>query len=552
MTGELLNTLEGHSDYVYSVGWNHDSSRVASGSEDGTIKIWDGVTCELLMTLRDDESITAVTSVSWSHEGDKIASISMGGIVRIWELATGEVLHKLFTDNNAEEADELLPVSWNHDDSKFFSGANGNVLEIWDSFTGKLLKSLEGHSDPIISAAWNRDSSRIVTGSDDTIKIWDAVTGELWNTLEGDFAGVVYVIWNDAGDKIIFVSWGAINIWNVLTGERESTPVEIRAWSMVWNHDGSRIVSASYDDVIRVWKGLEKPARKVFRMSCLSEWNPVDCARIVSGSDDGMIQILDGKTGELLKRWEGHSDEVTSIAWNHDGTRIASSSRDKTIKIWDGVSYELHMTLKGHSDWVYSVSWNHDSSRILSGSKSMLLLYDVITGEKLKTVETCRNSVGRDLTFSWNCDSTKILVEGLIEGVTAIWNAETMVEERQLCNDNSMCSFSWNRDGSKIISGSNDTTIQIWDAESGSLLNTLEGHESSVTLTFWNHDDSKIFSGSRDGTIRIWDGATGQLLKTETVETTGRRIVSMSLTREGDRLVFHYYEDRFAHCLFVQ
>jgi WD40 repeat protein len=83
-------------------------------------------------------------------------------------------------------------------------------------------------------------------------------------------------------------------------------------------------------------------------------------------------------------------------------------------------------------------------------------------------------------------------------------------------------------------------------------LNTLEGHESSVTLTFWNHDDSKIFSGSRDGTIRIWDGATGQLLKTETVETTGRRIVSMSLTREGDRLVFHYYEDRFAHCLFVQ
>jgi WD40 repeat protein len=88
--------------------------------------------------------------------------------------------------------------------------------------------------------------------------------------------------------------------------------------------------------------------------------------------------------------------------------------------------------------------------------------------------------------------------------------------------------------------------IQIWDAESGVLLNTLTGHTDGIYSVFWNHNDSRIFSGSKDGTIRVWDGTTGQLLKTESF---GGSVGKMRLTKEGDR--FFSPMSGFIRCLTV-
>jgi tetratricopeptide (TPR) repeat protein len=67
-------------------------------------------------------------------------------------------------------------------------------------------------------------------------------------------------------------------------------------------------------------------------------------------------------------------------------------------------------------------------------------------------------------------------------------------------------------DGRRVLSGSDDKTVRLWDALSGQELAVLRGHESSVTSVTFSPDGQRILSGSRDGTMRLWDSQSGQEL----------------------------------------
>ena len=73
-------------------------------------------------------------------------------------------------------------------------------------------------------------------------------------------------------------------------------------------------------------------------------------------------------------------------------------------------------------------------------------------------------------------------------------------------------SVSWNADGSRIVSGSGDKTLKVWDAATGKAVLTLEGHSGAVMSVSWNADGSRIVSGSFDKTLKVWDAVTGEAL----------------------------------------
>jgi WD40 repeat protein/GTPase SAR1 family protein len=539
ITGVLLNTLEGHSETVYSVAWNHDGSKIAAGYETGTIKVWDAVSCELLMTLKDN-SQAIIRSVSWNHDSSKIASASDSGQAIIWDGTTGKPLHTLSGRR----------CSWNHDGSKLLS-ASEDKIKMWNAVTGELLKTLESHSREVTCASWSRDSSMIVSGSEDkTVKLWNGMTGVLLKTLEGHTASVHSVSWHYDGKKIFSRSDDdTIRIWDVLTGKLIHS-IQSDGLSVLGNDGCRRIATGSRisrTGTIQVWDLPSFSKRKSEpHITCLSRWNSNGCKTIISGMEDGAIKIWDGMTGQLLRKLScHHSGAVSAVEWNHDGTKLATgSSGESIIKIWDAVSsYELLMTLEGHSESVHSFSWNHDSSRLLAmSSECELFLWDGMTGDLLKRV---KNSTGGFVRLiSWNHESTEVATVHESPGKISIWDG-AMTRERRLCAVDKVYSINWNGENTKIVSGSFDKFIRIWDVESGALLNTLTGHSKPVSVVFWNHDDSKLISASFDETVRIWDGTTGELLK---IEWVGSSVRSMSLNKPGDRIIFHCHFDAFLRC----
>ena len=99
-------------------------------------------------------------------------------------------------------------------------------------------------------------------------------------------------------------------------------------------------------------------------------------------------------------------------------------------------------------------------------------------------------------------------------------------------------------DGTKIVSGSHDNTIKVWDiASGGRLLNTLKGHTSYVNSVAITPDGTKIVSGSRDNTIKVWDIASGGGRLLNTLEGHSSPVSSVAITPDGTKIVSGSYDN---------
>ncbi|KIM25798.1 hypothetical protein M408DRAFT_73853, partial [Serendipita vermifera MAFF 305830] len=104
-------------------------------------------------------------------------------------------------------------------------------------------------------------------------------------------------------------------------------------------------------------------------------------------------------------------------------------------------------------------------------------------------------------------------------------------------------SVSFSRDGRHIVSGSNDRTIRVWDAETGATVTgPLEGHTGSVNSVSFSPDGRRIVSGSWDKTIFVWDAETGETLAGPLIGHTDR-VNFVSFSPDGRRIVSGSYDN---------
>jgi WD40 repeat protein len=108
---------------------------------------------------------------------------------------------------------------------------------------------------------------------------------------------------------------------------------------------------------------------------------------VASGSDDDTVRLWEAVTGAALQTLEGHSREVTSVAFSPDGKLVASGSYDETVRLWDAVTGAALQTLEGHSSWVTSVAFSPDGKLVASGSRDETVrLWDAVAGVALQTL----------------------------------------------------------------------------------------------------------------------------------------------------------------------
>ncbi|KIJ24910.1 hypothetical protein M422DRAFT_194154, partial [Sphaerobolus stellatus SS14] len=145
----------------------------------------------------------------------------------------------------------------------------------------------------------------------------------------------------------------------------------------------------------------------------------------------------------------------------------------------------------------------------------------------------------RSVAFS--PDETKI-ISGSDDKTVQIWNASTGQSLKQPLegHQSSVYSVAFSNDGTKIVSGSSDSIVRVWDAFTGQSLGSLEGHDGGVNSIAISPDGTKIASGSDDNTVIIWDISTGQNLGQPFHHRDG--VTSVAFSPDGTKIVSGSYE----------
>jgi len=545
-TGDAIAaSFKGHTNWVNSVAFSPDGTSIVSGSSDHTIRVWDAVTGDPIAPPFQGHT-GVVNSVAFSSDGTRIVSGSWDKTIRLWDARTGDAIGAPFEGHT----NPVNSVAFSPDGTRIASGSYDNTVRVWDARTGDALTApLKGHTNPVNSVAFSPDGTRIVSGSwDKTIRVWDACTGDAIGTpLKGHANLVNSVAFSPNGTHIVSSSWDkTIRVWDARTGVAIASPFQGHTnWvnSVAFSPDGTRIVSGADDNTIRVWEAPTDDAIAAPLYGHTDLVNSVafspDGRRIVSGSVDKSIRVWDARTGEVIAAsFEGHTDSVNSVAISPDGTRIVSGSEDSTIRLWDAFTGDsIAASFQGHTRKINSVAFSPDGTHIVSGSwDNTIRVWDARTGDAIAPPFKGHTNSVKSVAFS--PDGTRI-VSGSCDYTIRIWDALTgdAIVAPFEGHTNSVTSVAFSPDGTRIVSGSDDNTIRVWDARSGDAIATsFEGHTGDVHSVAFSPDGTRIVSGSEDNTIRIWDASTGDAVAPP-FQGHANRVYSVAFSPDGTHIV---------------
>ena len=486
----VLLQVVAHSASIQAGAFSPDGRRIATGSSDGELRVWDVETAQpVFPPLR---LANRIRSVRFSRDGRRLVvrSTSDTGLATIKETAAFAVVLDASTGKPVfPPVTNAVKTAYSPDD-RWLAAARANfTVQVFDVLTGRPVVEATGHTDEITSLVFSADGSRLLTGSRDRSAIlWRMPSGEPEGPSLRHEGAVARAAISPDGRRIA-TGTGPIGsndlcqicLWDAKTGSPIGAPLKAQGSVSALVFDpasGRRLFTGDDRFSLQVWDIEAQveafPALKA-RSSGARGWTfSPDGARFAVGSEDYDAYVWSSKTGELLLPPLKHNGFVEAVAFSPDGTRLLTTSDDGAARVWGiKLSVDTEPLLRMEAP-ILEAKLSGDGRQLLIALQNGALRRINLAKlrEEAPRLPALDSHPPRILVFdrSGHQWATAPCVGDGRSHSVGLWRQESNnIRHLELPHSRDVVSVSFDVTGSRLVTVADDASIRVWNAADGAL-----------------------------------------------------------------------------------
>ncbi|GAU07966.1 WD40 repeat domain-containing protein [Desulfoplanes formicivorans] len=497
----------GHTASIRAMDVSRNGRWLVTGSEDKTVRIWDVIQkhCLQMIPMTSPPGLQGTVFALDIAPDDRIVAVGglMGG--QPGDVAMGRVLLLSLPEGTCIATLEHAPspvhaIAFSPDGRLLAAGSEDGIVRIWDMDQGTLVHSFHGHGGTVGCLAWI-DASRLVSGGDDgRILVWGMDELAPIGTLSGHTGRVACLAVSPDGTMLVSGSHdGSVREWDLAAMQH------VRQWSL----QTASILSLSFRGdgkfVLATTGGL--------------------------GLGSGRCMIVDPETARVKTLFSGHVQGVNEGLFVPGTSLVATAGEDQTVRLWDTQKGRLVHRFVGRGCRITEVGFGPGGDRIFWKIGPSVLrapdntthavrpetlemrfqegYLDVAAVSLPADVQGPFLNVGtRRLVRNVGADATRSLLEVYDHDQRRFMINRTYEDKRE------HTAASFTPDGRYVVSGGGRGALAMYRVQDGVKVRDFKGHTGGVTCLAVSPDGTRLVSGSLDQTVRLWNLATGELLAT--------------------------------------
>ncbi|HIK91461.1 MAG TPA: WD40 repeat domain-containing protein [Planctomycetes bacterium] len=534
--GSIVVSLLGHEAPVTSLAFNNNHSRLISGSEDKTVRVWDIADSkfpELLKYTGHDDAVRAVDFADTAT----ILSTGTDGKIHQWKHAEGELVRSM--EGHVGEI-SALGVSA----STIVSASADGTIRLWNRNNAQVVRTIE-HGSPVRHIAISVDNSKVASwGDNQQLKLWQTADGTLLQTVNTTEHDLTSLVFSPNSQRLAATVGDEVRVWQADDGgelqffREHAGPTK----AVGFLPDSKTLISVDASN------GLRQSTVSAVRSIITHENSIIDAALYQGGnalatvSGDGVVKQWTTSNGQMSREFTAESAKLQSITATVNSQYIAAGAMDGRVFVWNSGNGTLTAEFKTPAA-ATSLSFSNETTLKLAVAGADQKLRFFALNDQSLLQEIAVDSQIQNIAFLPGNTRVAAAHES---GVLAEWAYSSPVLTRNMTGHaGGIFNLVFTNDGTRLVSASADKTVRIWDTVTGRQIRTLSGHQGVVFGLALSADSLWIVSAGGDSTIRLWDRLSGRQLKqinapgalyTVAMHSDGKTVAAAGI----DRKVFVY------------